>query len=441
MKYLVLIIPIPLLIMSSFIPKNIFAQSYFLEQNMFDAAEYSESLGGAAVLIMQYDSLVFEAYHNGANSSTATHIYSATKGFWSIVAAHALETGLIQSYDELVANTITEWQNVQQHPAKNQITIRHLLSLSSGLSQDVEAIQGLDAEANDIYQYVIDSLDINFVPGNVFQYGPSHYYAFAVLLERKLHNAGIMMNPLEYLDSIIFQPIGFEYEQWAYDSVGNPHIPNGCFTTPRNWIKYGKLLLHTGNWNGTQLVDSFLVEDLFINDGPNPGHGKFLWLNNVDGQGAFANWIAPPGSPGGFIYYNGFTEIIGALGGGRNSMYIIPSLNTIILRQTLLENDGFDDHTFLSYLLDDITSIEKISNVETILLYPNPVSENITVKSETTLTKYILMNSSGTIIQEKSNLNEKHLQVDMSNLSNGIYFLHLIGKNQPICNRKIIKVN
>jgi hypothetical protein len=82
----------------------------------------------------------------------------------------------------------------------------------------------------------------------------------------------------------------------------------------------------------------------------------------VDGQGASVRHAAPPGSPGGFMYHNGFTEIIGALGAGKNRMYIIPSLNAVILRQTLQERDDYDDHTFLSFLLDDfIVSIEEVA--------------------------------------------------------------------------------
>lgn len=73
------------------------AQHTFYPISMQNAADYSASMGGSSTLIMQNGNLIFEEYHNGADSSTVTHLHSATKGFWSVIAAHALETGIFQS--------------------------------------------------------------------------------------------------------------------------------------------------------------------------------------------------------------------------------------------------------------------------------------------------------------------------------------------------------
>ncbi|MBU2507206.1 MAG: serine hydrolase, partial [Bacteroidetes bacterium] len=272
-----------LIIFFSVTVQAILGQTEFRQEDLIKATVYSKNTGGAAVLVMQNNNIIYENYHNGSDSNTATHIHSATKGFWSAVAALALQKGLITSYDELVSNTITEWQNSTIHPNKKLIKIRHLLPLSSGLSQDVEKIQGEDATAKDIYQYVVDSLKLITAPGTVFQYGPSHYYAFGVLLQRKLHSKGILLNPLQYLENEILNKIGLQYDKWTYDSSGNPHIPNGCYLTPRNWIRFGQFMLQKGKWNGIQIIDSTLIKDMFKGDGPNPGHGKFIWLNAKDG--------------------------------------------------------------------------------------------------------------------------------------------------------------
>src|SRR5207249_4935391 len=54
---------------------------------------------------------------------------SGTKSFSGAMLAAAVEDGLLK-LDEKVADTITEWKNDQR---KSQITIRHLLSLTSGI--------------------------------------------------------------------------------------------------------------------------------------------------------------------------------------------------------------------------------------------------------------------------------------------------------------------
>ncbi len=414
------------------------AQPAFPVQNMQNAANYSDETGGSSTLILQNGSIAFEAYHNGADSSTATHIASATKGFWAMIAAHALEANIFESYDELVANTLTEWQNPALHPGKSQITIRHLLQLSSGLSQNVEQIQGLEPSAPDLYQYVVDSLNLVFLPGTNFQYGPSNYYAFGVLLERKLENLGIDLNPLQYLDSVIFQPIGLEYDNWQHDASGNPHIPNGCFVTPRNLIRFGQLLLQKGRWDGVQLVDSVLVEDLFVADGPNPGHAKFLWANNQGGYGVFPFQSAPAGAEGGFMYHDGYTEIIGALGAGKNRMYLIPSLNAVALRQTQLSGDNFSDHEFLSLLLADLPLSSTVEHpFRGIHVFPNPTLSTISFSTDHLPASYKVevFHINGTSALRGQNQG----MLDSSSLSSGTYILR-IQTDDRVYHSKFVKL-
>lgn len=319
----------------------------FSSEQLTNAANYSLEKGGSAVLILENDNIIFEDYHNGANQNTASHIYSATKFFWASATALAKQQGLLE-YDELVSNTLTEWQNGSLHPNKDQIKIKHLLTLSSGLSQDFLML----SNTNNTYQYALNELDMVNTPGSQFSYGPSNYYVYGVLLERKLNNNGISQNPLEYLESEIFNKIGLEYESWSHDQSGNPNIPNGCTLTPRNWIKYGQLLLNKGKWNDEQIIETALIEEMFVATGPNPGHGNFAWLNNISGYGTNPSQASPPGSLGGFIYHNGYSEIIAGLGAGKNRMYLIPSLNISIIRQTMLEDDTFEDSEFLELLLD-----------------------------------------------------------------------------------------
>lgn len=317
------------------------------------AAEYSRLRGGAAVLVLQNGEIVFEDYHNGATAETATHVQSGTKAFFACAVAAAIEDGLISGYDEKVAETITEWQDALKHPGKSLITIGMLASLSSGLSQDVDQIQGTDPLADDLYNYAVHHLRLTSMPGSSFQYGPSHYYAFGVLLQRKLAQAGRDLNPLEYLEERVLAPIGLEYTHWQHDDAGNPHIPNGATLTPRNWIKLGRFLLQHGSWEGRPVIDPGLMADLLSAAGPNPGHGRFLWLNHPEGYPPNRRDTSPPGSQGGFIYHDGHPELFAAMGAGKNRLYVVPVRNAVILRQTTGDTQEFIDTEFLAILLGD----------------------------------------------------------------------------------------
>ena len=318
-------------------------------ENFKQAADYSAKNGGRAVLVMVASKTLFERYDNGFGPDTATHLHSATKGFWGPVIAAMIEDELITSYDELASKTLPEWKD---DPRKSRITLRHLLSLSAGLVQDVENLQGDDRPtlAPDLYKHAIGVLAAR-EPGAVFQYGPSCYYVLGEIMKRKL--AARKQSPLDYLKQRILGPIGVKVGDWVHDASGNPHIPNGAHLTARNWAKYGQWLLQGGEWNGKQIVKKDLLDELVKPSKANPGHGLALWLNQPGGQGAVgvAAQKSEPGDTAGWIYRGGHSDLFAALGAGKCRMYVIPSLKMVVVRQADSQSDRFDDNTFLSLLL------------------------------------------------------------------------------------------
>jgi len=311
------------------------------------AADYSARNGGRAVLVMVDGNIAFERYDNGFAADTATHLHSATKGFWGPVIAAMIEDGLMESFDEPASKTLSEWED---DPRKSRITLRHLLSLSAGLAQDVVNLQGHDREtlAPDLYEHAIGVRALR-EPDKFFQYGPSCYYVLGEIMKRKL--AAKEQTPLDYLKQRILDPIGVGTGDWVHDASGNPHIPNGAHLTARNWGKYGQWLLQGGEWHGEQIVAGDVLAELVRPSAANPGHGLALWLNHPDGQGSHRSQVAPAGSEGGWIYHRGYPDLFAALGAGKCRMYVIPSLKMVVVRQGDSEVDRYQDSTFLSLIL------------------------------------------------------------------------------------------
>jgi CubicO group peptidase (beta-lactamase class C family) len=314
------------------------------------ASDYSARNGGRAVLVLVDGRIVFERYDNGFGPETATHLHSATKGFWGPVIAAMIEDGMIESFDELAAETLTEWKD---HPRKGRITLRHLLTLSAGLVQDVANLQGHDRPtlAPDLYKHAIGVPALR-EPGAVFQYGPSCYYVLGEIMKRKL--ATRKQTPLDYLKQRILDPIGVKVGDWVHDASGNPHIPNGAHLTAREWMKYGQWLLQEGEWNGKPIVRKDLLHELTKPSDANRGHGLALWLNQPGGRGAVgvAAQRSEPGDKAGWIYREGCPDLFAALGAGKCRMYVIPSLKLVALRQGDSDRDRFEDNAFLGLLLE-----------------------------------------------------------------------------------------
>ncbi len=314
------------------------------------AADYSDALNGSAVLVMHDGEILFEEYQNGATSETPTHIFSATKGFWAPVVAKFIQQGYLTGFDQKVSDVLTEWKGT----AKANITIRQTMQLSTGLENDIDELQGLGASAPDLYSYAVNETSLSRAPGSIFRYGPVNYYVIGALIQRLIENHNLpYTDPLDFLNKVFFAEIGIEYADWARDQNGNPHIPNGAFITPRNLIKWAQFIHLRCHWNGKAMVDPQLVDQFFQPSERNPGHGLFYWLNNKEGFSLLPQQTSPAGSDGGFMYYGGREEIIGILGAGKNRVYIVPSENLVIVRQTLGDEGDFIDDEFLSLFFNE----------------------------------------------------------------------------------------
>jgi CubicO group peptidase (beta-lactamase class C family) len=296
--------------------------------NCARAANYSEDKRGFSMLVIQKGRTVFEHYANGGSADSRCKIFSGTKSFWGIAALCAARDGLIK-LDEHVADTIGEWKN---DPRKSEITIRQLLNQTDG----IEPAPHLHSESIRDRNTAAIQLPLVAAPGSAFAYGPSHLQIFAEVLRRKLNGR----STISYLDQNVLSPLGLTSLDFKKDGRGNPLPATGFELSAREWARLGELVLGHGNYLGKQIVPANLLGQAFVGSGVNPSYGLTFWLNRpapnareidiekeLDLKWQRANWIgicvcraAPP-------------DMVVGLGSNYERLFIIPSLNAIIVRQ------------------------------------------------------------------------------------------------------------
>ncbi|MEI7726663.1 MAG: T9SS type A sorting domain-containing protein, partial [Bacteroidota bacterium] len=76
-----------------------------------------------------------------------------------------------------------------------------------------------------------------------------------------------------------------------------------------------------------------------------------------------------------------------------------------------------------------ITSVENLASESSLTIYPNPASTIIITETPATYTQSLLsiMNVSGQVMIARQ-ITEPNTQVDISNLSSGVYFVRLTGE-------------
>jgi CubicO group peptidase (beta-lactamase class C family) len=304
------------------------------------AAKYSESKRGLSMLVMQNGRTVFEHYAPGVLPNGRWPIFSGTKSFWGIAALCAVQDRLFQ-LDDPVATTITEWKN---DPRKSRITIRQLLNFTDG----IEGASFLHRSSIASRDAVAIRLPSVAAPGDRFIYGPSHLQIFIELLRRKLGGR----SPISYIEEHVLRPLDLGSMEFKPDPRGNPLGASGFELTAREWARLGELVLAHGSYHGHAIVPPGLLREAFVGSGPNPSYGLTFWLNRQAPGGAEidiekeldlpwerARWI------GVCLSRVAPSEMIVGLGSGYQRLFIIPSMNAIIVRQG--RDAKFSDANFL----------------------------------------------------------------------------------------------
>jgi len=311
------------------------------------AAKYSESKRGVAMLVIQNNRTIFEHYGNGGSVDARWPIFSGTKSFWGIAALAAVRDGLVR-LDDRVADTITEWKSPAEAGRKSQITIRQLLNFTDG----IEEASRLHSESIPDRNAMAIRLSTVAAPGLAFTYGPSHLQIFSELLRRKLNGR----RTSAYLEEQVLSPLGLSGLEYKKDARGNPLLATGFHLTAREWSRLGELVLGHGNYRGHQIVPENLLRQAFAGSRVNPSYGLTFWLNRgapsareIDVE----NMLARPWQRESWadvcICRDAPPDMVVGLGSDYQRLFIIPSMNALIVRQG--SNAKFSDAKFLRLVL------------------------------------------------------------------------------------------
>lgn len=299
------------------------------------AATYSAERNGVSLLVMQDGRPLFEDYPGG-DPHRSWELASGTKSFTGLMAAAAAADGLL-TLEEACANTLTEWRD----DPRREISIRHLLSLTSGLASGgigrappyAEAIQA----------------DLATRPGTRFAYGPGPFQIFGEILRRKLAATGRDANPLAYLQARVLDPAGCRPGTWRKGPDGNPLLPQGAAFTARDWARFGQFVL-----DGAAGLDSTVLAACFDGSQANPGYGLSWWLLRPGLVGpsprAGVNQATTQGMEN--------EDIVMAAGAGNQRLYLLRKRRLVVVRQAdriMLSLQGrgpaWSDREFLTRLL------------------------------------------------------------------------------------------
>lgn len=290
-----------------------------------------------SLLIVKDGKLVFEEYFPGEKFNLAqwtdetgfdrddTHnLCSVTKSFTSAILGIAIDQGFIQSVDQNVIDFFPEHSDLFfTTPEKQDLTIEHLLTMTSGIEWDDETTSYRDP-SNDMYQMFsspdpmefILAKDILVTPGTLFDYSNCNTNVLGEIVRQA---TGERIDV--FAKSHLFDKLGITDFEWQM-------LPNDIVFTsgdlrlrPRDMAKFGYLFLNDGLWGNERVLSQEWVEIstreyIDLNSEPNTVH----W---ADGYG-YQWWLWES-------LYDVDFEAYMASGWGGQWIIVSPNLNMVIV--------------------------------------------------------------------------------------------------------------
>jgi CubicO group peptidase (beta-lactamase class C family) len=235
-----------------------------------------------SLLVERNGVLVAEAYFSGFRQDSLNSVWSVTKSFNSALVGIAIDKGYIDSVDQPIADFLGPVvPGLDQ--AKGAITIQQLLTMSCGLPWIEEGLESEYVEwidSDDHLMYILDK-PLAYEPGERFDYsdGAAHLVS-AVLSE------ATGMTAHQFARQHLFDPLEFGPTEWWVDNRGYNFGGVGLGISSPDMIKFGRLYLDGGTFDGGRIISSEWVDEStrpqIPTDPDDPGsseYGYFWWLD------------------------------------------------------------------------------------------------------------------------------------------------------------------
>ena len=204
-----------------------------------------QKTGADVCLVVHRGAIVQEVY--APTYRVPTYAMSSTKSITGLLVGLLIDDGKIKSIDAPVCTYVPEWCAGR----RSQVTLRHLLSMTSGLPRMYD--EGV-ASTNDKNPFVI-GLSPTGEPGKAWAYSNEGVQLLSPVLDRA---AG---EPIQtYAQRRLFGPLGMKDTRLHLDEKEHAWTYADMETTARDLARVGLLMLNGGTWKGRRVLSAGWIE-------------------------------------------------------------------------------------------------------------------------------------------------------------------------------------
>jgi len=272
-------------------------------------------------LVLRNGAIVAEHYFNGATAAHSNNVHSASKSVLGLLTGVAIEEGYVDGLDQPVRELLPEHFAALDDPAKDAITVGHLLTMTAGFEWTEDGSEYQIELQPDWVQAILE-LPLETAPGESFNYSTGQSHVLGAALAEATG-----MSTCQYAHDALLGPMGIVAEHWGRDPQG--YFSGGCnvYLTPRELARFGLLVTDRGLWQGEQRVPAGWVDDAVsaqTDAGYGYRYGYLFWLTSIRGYDTAIAW-----------------------GWGGQLVYVVHELDLVVVfttntRDFAPDYDGFD---------------------------------------------------------------------------------------------------
>jgi len=284
--------------------------------------------GTFAVAVAYKNQLIAEKYHAGFSSKNRFLSWSMAKSITNALVGIMVKKGLMNVKERC---DIADWKNDE----RSTITLENLMHMNSGLkwNEDYGNLSNVTVmlhEASDMAAFAYKKPRVAR-PDSLWYYSSGTTNIVSYLIRKKLANDSVYY---AFPRKELFNLIGMRSAIFETDAAGNFAGSSYLYATMRDYVRFGLLYLNKGNWLGNQILpEGWTDYAAKPANGSGGKYGSFFWLNQ---SGSFPN--VP-------------RDLFMCQGHDGQAIYIIPSLQLVVVRTGFSKKEDFDFHKFLAEIV------------------------------------------------------------------------------------------
>ncbi|TQR98778.1 serine hydrolase domain-containing protein [Paenibacillus ottowii] len=201
-------------------------------------------------LIEQQGHRIMDYYREPQIANELYKINSCTKSVISALISIAMDQQLVPQPETPIFEFFPQLGK-DNDARKRDITIEHLLTMSAGFNWTEFGGQNsfpTMSKTSDWVQFVL-SQPLSDIPGTRMEYSSGCSQLLATLLRSASGQA-----VAEFAEKHLFQPLGIYKYHWETDPQGTHTGGFGLHLRPLDMLKFGRLYLNQGSWEGRQII-------------------------------------------------------------------------------------------------------------------------------------------------------------------------------------------